>query len=199
MSVPPGSDQLVSLAEFALLSFEKKYEPWLGIEAPMPMSPFLISVRCLIAARHLPSRRRLAVIPPLHLLCREHAMSFILSSTPNLASIQALHILSTWEPIESLTSAGQRMEVQGGGALIVSAIAHASMLRLDVAADSVYSRSEPKDVPEDVRFKAKMVSGCDNLVKYWTLTKPVAQFMCLRVHVSYIEVFFRKSRLDDWL
>lgn len=82
-------------------------------------------------------------------------MNFVLSSTPNLASIQALHILSTWEPIESLTSAGQRIEVQGGGALIAAAIAHASTLKLDVAAEF---RSESKDIPEDVNFKAKMVS-----------------------------------------
>ena len=139
-------------------SFEQRYEPWLGIETPTPISPFLTSVRCLIAARHLPAYRRLAVIPPLHILCREHAMNFILSSTPNLASIQALHILSTWEPIESLTSAGQRAEVQCGGALIAAAIAHASTLRLDVAAEFVRSRSEVKDIPEDVKFKAKMVS-----------------------------------------
>jgi len=101
-------------------------------------------------------------------------MSFILSSTPNLASIQALHILSTWEPIESLTSAGQRMEVQNSNALIAAAIAHASTLRLDVAAEFVRSHSESKDVPEDVKFKAKMVSGCNNLAKPETLTKVVA-------------------------
>ena len=149
---------LAGLAEFTLPSFEHKYEPWLGIEAPTPMSPFLISVRCLIAARHLPADRRLAVIPPLHLLCREHAMNFILSSTPNLASIQALHILSTWEPIESLTSAGQHMEVQNGGALIAAAIAQASTLGLDAAAEFVHSCSESREVSEDVKFKAKMVS-----------------------------------------
>ena len=150
--------RLSGRADIALSSFEQKYEPWLGIEAPTPMSPFLISVRCLIAARHLPQRRRLAVIPPLHLLCREHAMSFILSSTPNMASIQALHILSTWEPIESLTSVGQRVEVQNGGALIAAAIAHASTLRLDAAAEFVRLHSGSKDVPEDVNFKARMVS-----------------------------------------
>jgi hypothetical protein len=166
---------LVGLTEFTLLSFEQKYEPWLGIEAPTPMSPFLISVRCLIAARHLPAHRRPVVIPPLHLLCREHAMSFILTSTPNLASIQALHILSTWEPIESLTSAGQRMEVQNAGALIASAIAHASTLRLDAAAEFVHSCPESKDVPQDVRFKARMVSGCNDPVKHKKLMKAVAQ------------------------
>lgn len=151
--------RLSGRAHISLSSFEQKYEPWLGIEAPTPMSPFLISVRCLVAARHLPQCRRLMVIPPLHLLCREHAMSFILSSTPNMASIQALHILSTWEPIESLTSAGQRMEVQNGGALIAAAIAHASTLRLDAAAEFVRSHSRPKDVSEDVKFKARMVSA----------------------------------------
>ena len=122
------------------------------------MSPFLTSVRCLIAARHLPAHRRPAVIPPLHTICREHAMNFVLSPTPSLASIQALHILSTWEPIESLTSVGQRMEVQGGGALISAAIAHASTLKLDVVAELVHSCSDSKDIPEDVKFKAKMVS-----------------------------------------
>ncbi|KAF9648168.1 hypothetical protein BDM02DRAFT_2341770 [Thelephora ganbajun] len=141
--------------------FEQKYEPWLGIEAPTLTSPFLISVRCLIAARHLPAYRRLAVIPPLHILCREHAMNFILSSTPNLASIQALHILSTWEPIESLTSVGQRMGAQNGGALIAATIAHASILRLDAAAEFVYCHPESNGLPEDVKFKAKMVR-CDS-------------------------------------
>ena len=92
---------LVGLAGFALPSFEQKHEPRLGIEAPTPISPFLISVRCLIAAYCLPVYRRLAVTPPLHLFCREHAMSSILSSTLGLVSIPALHILSTWEPIES--------------------------------------------------------------------------------------------------
>jgi hypothetical protein len=85
-------------------------------QALTPTSPFLISARCLIAARHLPADRRLVVLPSLHLLCREHTMSFILSSTPNLAFIQALHILSTWETIESLTSTGERMEVRRWGA-----------------------------------------------------------------------------------
>ena len=183
---------LVGLAKFTLPSFEQKYEPWLGIEASTPMSPFLISVRCLIAARHLPAHRRLTVIPPLH-LCREHAMSFILSSTPNLASIQALHILSTWEPIESLTSAGQRMEVQNGGALIAAAIAHASVLRLDATAEFVHSCSESKDVPEDVRFKANMVSRCNDPVKHQTLMKAVAQPVCFRVHVNRIEFLFSKG------
>ena len=150
----------------SLFSFKLKYEPWLGIEAPTPMSPFLVSTRCLIAARHLPAHRRVAVIPPLHLLCREHAMNFILSSTPNLASIQALHILSTWEPIESLTSTGQRMEVQNGGALIASAIAQASTLRLDTVAEFFQSHSESKSMSEDVKFKAKMVSRCGNLVEH---------------------------------
>lgn len=184
---------LVGLVEFSLPRFEQKYEPWLGIEAPTPMSPFLISVRCLIAARHLPTHRRLEVIPLLHLLCREHAMSFILSSTPNLASIQALHILSTWEPIESLTSAGQRMEVQNGGALIAAAIAHASILRLDAAAEFAHSCPESKDVPEDVRFKAKMVSRYSDPVKHQPLTKAVAQPMCFRVHVNHIEFLFLKG------
>lgn len=170
--------RLVGPTKFALLSFEKKYEPWLGIEAPPSMSPFLVSVRCLIAARHLPAYRRLAVIPPLHVLCREHTMNFILSSAPNLASIQALHILSTWEPIESITSAGQRMEVQNGGALIASAIAHASTLGLDAAAEFVHSHSESKDVPGDVRFKAKMVSRWNNPIKYQTLMKAVGQPLC---------------------
>jgi hypothetical protein len=147
-----------SLSHNMPFRFEERYEPWLGIETPTPMSPFLSSVRCLIAARHLPAYRRPTVIPPLHVLCREHAMNFILSSTPNLASIQALQILSMWEPIESLTSVGQRMEVQGGGALIAAAIAHASTLKLDSAAEFVHSHSEPKDIPEDVKFKATMVS-----------------------------------------
>ena len=169
---------LVGPAKFVLPSFEQKYEPWLGIEAPTPMSPFLISVRCLIAARHLPAHRRLAVIPPLHILCREHAMSFVLSSTPNLASIQALHILSTWEPIESLTSAGQRIEAQNGGALIAAAIAQASVLKLDAAAEFVHSCSELGDVPEDVRFKARMVSRRDDPVKHQTLMKTVARPVC---------------------
>ena len=122
------------------------------------MSRFLISVRCLLAARHLPAHRRLTVIPPLHALCREHAMNFVLSSTPNLASIQALQILSTWEPIESLSTAGQRVEVQSGGALVSAAIAHASTLKVDAAAEFVHSCSESNDIPEDVKFKAKMVS-----------------------------------------
>jgi hypothetical protein len=168
----------------SFFSFEQKYEPWLGIEAPSPTSPFLISARCLIAARHLPADRRLVVIPSLHLLCREHAMSFILSSTPNLASIQALHILSTWEPIESLTSTGQRMEVQNGGALIAAAIAHASVLRLDAAAEFVHSHP---DVSSDVKFKAKMVSRRNGPTEHKLLIKPVAQPVCFRVHVGYLE------------
>lgn len=102
-------------------------------------------------------------------------MSFVLSSTPNLASIQALHILSTWEPIESLTSAGQRMEVQNGGALIAAAIAHALVLRLDAAAEFVHSCSESRDVPEDMKFRAKMVSRRDDPVKHQTLMKVVGQ------------------------
>ena len=40
------------------------------------------SVRCLFTAHHLPAYRRLAVTHPLRLLYREHAMTFILSSTP---------------------------------------------------------------------------------------------------------------------
>lgn len=146
-------------------SFEQKYETWLGVEVPTPMSPFLVSARCLIAARHLPSHRHLAVIPPLHILCREHAMSFILSSASNPASIQALHILSTWEPIESLTSAEHPAGAQNGGALIAAAIAHALTLRLDAAAEFVHSRSKSEDVHEDVRFKAKIVGGFSSLTE----------------------------------
>lgn len=85
-------------------------------------------------------------------------MNFILSSTPNLASIQALQILSMWEPIESLTSVGPRVDAQGGGALIAAAIAQASILKLDVAAEFVHSRAELKNIPDDVKFKAQMVS-----------------------------------------
>ena len=95
-------------------------------------------------------------------------MSFILSSTPNLTSIQVLHILLAWEPIESLTSAGQRMEVQNSGAFIAAAIAHASIPRPDVAAGLVHPCSESKDVSEGVRFKGKMVSRCSGPVKHQT-------------------------------
>lgn len=162
------------------------------------MSPFLVSVRCLIAARHLPDYRRLMVIPPLHILCREHAMSFVLSSTPNLASIQALHILSTWEPIESLTSAGHRLEVQDGGALIAAAIAHASALKLDVAAEFVHSCSESKDVPEHVAFKAKMVS---RVLRSYDMAnhsyEVVAHPVCFRVRVSYIHCTTERLREAD--
>ena len=158
-------------------SFKQKYEPWLGIEAPTPMSPFLISVRCLIAARHLSAPRRITCISPLHSLCREHAMTFILSSTPNLASIQALHILSTWQPIESWTSPGQQMEVQNGGALIAAAIAHALNLRLDTAAEFSHSHPESEDIHEDVRFKAKMVSKFSGPMKH-ILINPSSGSVC---------------------
>jgi hypothetical protein len=118
-------------------------------------------------------------------------MSFILSSTPNLASIQALHILSTWEPIESLTSTGERMKVQNGGALIAAAIAHASVLRLDAAAEFVHSHS---NVSDDVKFKARMVSRCNKLAERKLLIKAVAQSVCFRVHVGYTELVDEGSR-----
>ena len=52
-----------------------------------------------IVARHLLGY---TVVPWLHLFCHEQAMSFVLSSTLDLAFTQAFHILSTWEPIENL-------------------------------------------------------------------------------------------------
>jgi len=57
------------------------------------------------------------------------------------------------------------MEVQNGGMLIAAAVAHASILRLDVAAGFVASHSGAKDTLEAVKFKAKTVSGCDNLME----------------------------------
>jgi len=132
----------------------------------------------------------------LHLLCREHAMSFILSSTTNLASIQALHILSTWEPIDdSLTSTGQRTEVQSGRALTAAAIAHASTLRLDAAAEFVHFHSRLKDVTEDVRFKAKIVSRCGNPVKRQILMKSVAQPVFTYVTPDFRKVWERLNYL----
>lgn len=79
------------------------------------------------------------------------------------------------------------MEVQGGGALMAAAIAHASTLRLDAAAQFVHSHPDPKDVPEDVKFKAKMVSEFNGLVGYEYSSEVVAQPVRLRVHVSYIQ------------
>ena len=79
------------------------------------------------------------------------------------------------------------MEVQNGSALIATAIAHASILRLDAAAEFLHPCSGSKDVSEDVRFKAKMVSRCNDPVKHRTLMGAVAQPVCFRVHVSHIE------------
>lgn len=86
------------------------------------------------------------------------------------------------------------MEVQNGGALIATAIAHALILRLDVAAEFVRSHSESKDVPEDVKFKAKMVSGCNNLVESEALTKVVVWPVRLRVHIHYTMFSLGKAK-----
>ena len=79
------------------------------------------------------------------------------------------------------------MEVQNGGALIAAAIAHASFLRLDAAAEFVDSHPELKETPEDVKFKAKMVSGCNSLTKHEILIKAVARPVYFRVHVGCTE------------
>lgn len=57
------------------------------------------------------------------------------------------------------------MEAQNGGGLIAAAIAHASTLRLDAAARFVHSRADTKDVAEDVKLKAKMVSRFSGIAK----------------------------------
>ena len=63
------------------------------------------------------------------------------------------------------------------------------ILRLDVAVEFVHSHSESKDVPEDVRFKAKMVSGYNDPIQYQKLTKPVAQLVYFQAHVSCFDFF----------
>jgi len=99
-------------------------------------------------------------IPPLHLLCRECAVGTTSSPTPNPASVRALYIFSTWKPIESLTLAGRRMEVQNGGTLTTAAI-RGWMLRWGFFS----SHSESRNAPEDAKFKAKAVNGCNNLLE----------------------------------
>ena len=91
------------------------------------------------------------------------------------------------------------MEVQNGGALIAAAIAHALTLRLDVAEEIAHSHSGSKDVPEGVRFKARMVRERDNPARYQTLTKAVAQFVYFRVHVGYTFFFSNAGETNQFI
>ena len=78
---------------------------WSGLRDPILKTYVDVFLICLLPHRGsspsclpLPN---LAVIPSLRFLCCEHALDVILSSILDLASIRALDILLTWEPIMS--------------------------------------------------------------------------------------------------
>ncbi|EIW76212.1 hypothetical protein CONPUDRAFT_168789 [Coniophora puteana RWD-64-598 SS2] len=127
-----GRDQVQSLCDL----FEERYAPWVNLPpSKYTESPLLRLAQCCIASRHLDPQTRSVVTPQLYQLAEEILFRQTYNPLPSTDSIQAILILSMWEPVGDPS----HTESKDSRLIASSAVSMAMNLRLSEA--MVYAKS----------------------------------------------------------
>lgn len=150
---------------FGRHSFEEQYLPWLNLSPSYETSPFLTTVCCALASRHLDEGSRSVVSPLLDRLAESHVAKTVLDPQRSVAAVRALQILSLWAPV--ISDAASAAGTQDGRLTIEVAVRLALSMQLDHYADERDDRDEEmRRLRSQNRRLVRRCLSCPNIISF---------------------------------